>query len=201
MRVWYRSRARIGQLFSSGVSLQVPIARSSPTAELPLEVIEMIIAHLIYDTCSLLACSLTCYSWYIASVPHLHHTLITRNRRPHFDPKRGWPKPLQNASKLGLLPLVKKFQVRRLILNHCYDGFCPEQFDRRTLRQFSALINVQELCIDDLNIPNFMPRIPLLWTLLANTPISLPQKTQRILSPDCILHRAISAPRRSQVSQ
>jgi hypothetical protein len=35
----------------------------------------MIIAQLIYDLPTLLSCSLTCCSWYLAAVPHLHTTL------------------------------------------------------------------------------------------------------------------------------
>lgn len=125
----------------------------------------MIIAHLTYDTHGLLACSLTCRSWYAASVSHLHHTLSARAHRWSSEPEREWPKPLQNASKLGLLPLVRKFQVRRncrdyvgLIRKHCI-GLSPEWFNRCTLRQFSALTNVQTLEIDDLDIPNFVPKI------------------------------------------
>ena len=115
----------------------------------------MIIAHLIYDTRSLLACSLTCYSWYIASVPHLHHTLTTRPRRWYGT--RGWPGPLQNASELGLLPLVKKF--KHYGTDHMNPGFSPKRFNCRLLRQFSALTNVQELAMDDLDIPGFMPML------------------------------------------
>jgi len=71
----------------------------------------MVIAHLIYDTRSLLACSLTCYSWYIAAVPHLHHTLITSAGSWNLNQKFRWPRPLRNAHRLGLLPLVRKFQI------------------------------------------------------------------------------------------
>ena len=39
----------------------------------------MIVFYLAYDTRSLLACSMTCYSGYIVAVPHLHHTLTTDN--------------------------------------------------------------------------------------------------------------------------
>ena len=123
----------------------------------------MIIAHLIYDKRSLLACSLTCYSWYIVTVPHLHHTLITRAYfwdRVSWDKYRGpkWPKPLRNVHKTGLLPLVKKFHIfGARFLN-------PPIFSRKrlswcTLRHFTAFTNVQELGIDYLDIPSFMPRI------------------------------------------
>jgi len=55
----------------------------------------MIVAHLIYDKRSLLACSLTCYSWYyqdIAAAPHLHHTLITPTYYASMKGKFKWPK-------------------------------------------------------------------------------------------------------------
>ena len=115
----------------------------------------MIIAHLIYDTHSLHTCSLTCYSWYIASVPHLHHTLTTRP--PRWFGKRGWPKPLQNGSDLGLLPLVKKFKLNGT--DYSNPVFSLKQFNRHILRHFSALTNVQDLAIDNLDIPGFMPMV------------------------------------------
>ena len=117
----------------------------------------MIIAHLVYDTESLLACSLTCYSWYIASVPHLHHTLTTRPDLWPYGSRIGWPTPLRNASELGLLPLVEKFRV---YVPHHYDvRFSSKRFNRRTLSQFSTMTNVRELRLDNLDIPSFMPRI------------------------------------------
>ena len=69
----------------------------------------MIIAHLIYDKRSLLACSQTCYSWYIATVPHLHHALIIPPPYYHWRAldEFMWSKPLRDMHKLGLLPLVK----------------------------------------------------------------------------------------------
>ena len=68
----------------------------SSTATLPLEIIEMIIAPLVYDIPSLRACSLTCYSWYIASVPQLHHT---------------FPAPLDYYQCLGDLKFASRFVV------------------------------------------------------------------------------------------
>jgi len=131
MRVWYRTKARIWELFSPCISPEVP------ATNLPQEVIEMIVAHLIYHIPSLLACSLTCYSWYIATVPHLHHTIIVRNRWLLGDLKRNWPEPLRNASRLGLLPLVKRIQVCGV--GRDYDGLYPNMFNRNTLGYFSAL--------------------------------------------------------------
>ena len=112
---------------------------------------------------SLLACSLTCYSWYIAAVPHLHHTLTTdREYRDYVEPgmkllKRYWPEPLKRSYELGLLPLVKQFRIR---LRHGGDTtFTPAWLNQRTLRYFSALTNLQELGIDYLDVSGFMPTI------------------------------------------
>ena len=140
---------------------------SSPAARLPLEIVEIIVAHLIYDIPSLLACSLTCYVWYLAAIPHLHHTLITAVWSPcsESDDKFLWPGPIQYFHKFGLLPLVKTFKVRGKhlrplnVFSPVVGGFSPRLFNRRILRQFSALTNVQELGIEYLDIPKFMPGI------------------------------------------
>jgi hypothetical protein len=126
----------------------------------------MIISYLIYDTPTLLACSLTCYSWYIATVSHLHHSLTTDNGGRGVDqtylwptpPQRYlWPRPLQKSYELGLLPLVTRLRIRldyyRLV------KFTPEWLDGQTLRYFSALTNLQELGIDNLQVSSFMPTI------------------------------------------
>ena len=60
--------------------------------------------------------------------------------------------------KLGLLPLVKKFEVHEARFDDG-DVFSPKRFNSDILRQFSALSNVQELGMDRLDIPKFMPRI------------------------------------------
>ena len=71
--IWYRSKATIKKISVGGyaeASSSRPYAR-----ELPQEIIEMIIADVLLDTPTLKACSATCRSWYIATLPHLHHTL------------------------------------------------------------------------------------------------------------------------------
>jgi len=118
----------------------------------------VIIAHLAYDTHSLLACSLTCYSWYIAAVLHLHRTLITATYCWERNNKFLWPKPLRYMHELGLLPLVKEFQLQ-IHDPVGSDVFSPELFNRHILRHFSALTNVQELGIGNLDIHKFMPKI------------------------------------------
>jgi hypothetical protein len=51
--------------------------------------------------------------------------------------------------------LVKKF--KHYGTDHMNPGFSPKRFNRRLLRQFLELTNVQELAIDDLDIPSSMP--------------------------------------------
>jgi hypothetical protein len=152
--VWYRIPAWIRRLLFPWASQEVPATLSSPFTKLPQEVIEMIIAHLIYDTRSLLACSLTCHSWYFASVHHLHRTLVIRPCQWTDEPKLGWPKLPRNASELRFLPFVKNFQLSRIDRR-----FPPGQLNPRILLQFSALTNVRELEIDDLHIHDSLPDI------------------------------------------
>ena len=116
----------------------------------------MVIAHLIHDRRGLLSCSLTCHSWYTASAPYIHHTLVVQTVSRCDRPRLVWPKPLQEATKLGLLPLVKKFRIRVGFSDTA--TFSLKRFNWGTLRQFSALTNVQELAIDYLDIPSFMPK-------------------------------------------
>lgn len=128
--------------------------RPTQPMSLPQELVEIIASYLIYNTPALFACSLTCYSWYIAVVPHLHHSLTINSEHPRYDVKRMWPQTLQECYKLGLLPLVKRFRIR---LGFRGVKFTPEHFDGHTLRYFSALTNLQELGIDNLQVPAFMP--------------------------------------------
>jgi len=153
-KVWWRGVAKIERLLFGGTPV-TPTLRPSPIARLPQELIELIISDLIGYTSALLACSMTCYSWYIAAVPHLHHTLTTRNSLTCSDGgKSNWPRPLRNSYNLGLLPFVKQFHFHTFC-----DPFTPEKLDRSTLHHFSALTNLQELGIGELRVPNFMPNI------------------------------------------
>jgi len=111
-QLWYRTKAKIVWLLF-GSTLEGSIAGPSPVAKLPQELVEMVISYFIFDTRSLLACSMTCYSWYIAAVPHLRHALTTDERRPYEnDGRYVWPRPLQKSYELGLLPLVQRFRIR-----------------------------------------------------------------------------------------
>jgi len=158
-QVWWQGKVKIEQLFWGEVPAPPPspLARipqgpiitvpQGPITRLPRELVELIISYLIYDFLTFRACSMTCYSLYIAAVPHLHHTLTVGKYT-------SWARPLQNAYNLGLLPLVKRFRYRTT-----HHPLTPERLDRPTLRYFSALANLQELGIDELIIPSFMPNV------------------------------------------
>ena len=60
---------------SGDSSPQTPTASPSPPSTLPQEIVERVVANLIGNMHDLLACSLTCHSWYLATFPHRHHTL------------------------------------------------------------------------------------------------------------------------------
>ena len=156
-RVWYRSLAIIQEVRSRGASPETPTTRSSPATKLPQDIVEMIITHLIYDKLSLCACSLTCYSWYIAAVPHLHHTLVIDTDDP-WKRRFRWPNIILYKHALGLLPLVKKLHIIARVF-YGRGEITPKIFRCRTLLKFSALTNVQELGIEFLNISKFMPRL------------------------------------------
>ena len=142
----YRTASKIKRLFCRSTP-KPSNAHSSPITELPQDVVEIVISHFIYDIHSLLACSLTCHSWYIAAVPHLHHTLTTDNLISP-DLRNSWPRPLKRLHKLGLLPLVRQLRIRREI---CESLTAHPLFNQHTLRYFSMLTNLQELGIDYLN--------------------------------------------------
>jgi hypothetical protein len=166
-RVFYRTLARIREVGSGGTSPETSTAHRSPANQLPLEIVEIIVAYLRYDTRSLRACTMTCYSWYIAAVPHLHHTLTISSIR-WGGRKSRWPNPIRYMYMLGLLPLVEEFRVH----GGC-DRFSKGHLNYCILRQFSALANVQELDIERLDISSFMPRIQRYFSHFSPTVRSL----------------------------
>ena len=146
-KLWYRTKSKVG-------SLKAFFRRSSPIAELPVELMEEILSCFADDIRTLLACSRTCRSWYIATVRHLHYSLTTSEESMDPKNKHWWPKPLKEMYEFDLLPLVKRFRIRIW----CHDSwFTPEWLDGRNLYYFSALRNLQELGIDYLALSNFMP--------------------------------------------
>ncbi|KAF9645693.1 hypothetical protein BDM02DRAFT_3189480 [Thelephora ganbajun] len=113
---------------------------------LPHELLQMAIAHLVYDTPSLKACAATCFAWYTVAAPHLHHTLSLKQWNTVT--KREDLNPLVALHRFGLLPLVKRVQFRGGSYTNSWT--IPEVFESEGLRYFSELVNVQELMIVDL---------------------------------------------------
>jgi len=118
----------------------------------------MIISHLIGDTRTLVSCSLVSHSWYTAAFPHRHNTLITSITCCETNGRFTWPESLVRMGELGFLPFVRKFQIRKYCQLHPGE-VSPRLFNRCALRHLSALTNVQQLRIDYLDIPSFVPRI------------------------------------------
>lgn len=121
----------------------------------PPEIVEIIIAHLVYDLPALKACAATCFSWYNIATPHLHHTLIFRERSPLTSIKDShkYFSPLASLHKLGLLSCVKQVQFKRGASLHSQ---LPFVFDSRSMRYFRALVNLQDLAIADLDFSRFV---------------------------------------------
>ena len=157
-QVWYRSQVKIQRMCSGGAPPETSSTRASPAARLPLEVVREIITYLFGDVWSLRTCSLTCYSWYIASVPHLHHAVFIE---PSYSScrKLRWPNPLPHMHALGLLPLVKTLWIRGYDRCDPANAFSSKRLNRCILRRFRALNNVEQLMIDYLDIASFVPRI------------------------------------------
>jgi len=181
VKIWYRSKAKVNRLLHN-----IPPAGCSTgnnTRHLPYEITEMIIAHLIHDIRTLKVCSLTCRSWYIITVPHIHHTLILGRGYPH-----SGLKPLFKLHGLGLIPLVQEIRVERL--RGVGNWFLPQGFGRHGLRYFSAFANVHTLGLQRLEICRFFPRIgryfgqfsPTLRSIVLLEPRCTPQQLSQFLS-------------------
>ena len=106
------------------------------------------------DLASIKAFSATCYSWYLAAAPRLHHALTLEERT--LNPARAELRPLTKLHKLNLLPFVKKLSIR----SSSFDPwFSPKKFDKQTIRSFSALTNVQKLRIEMFDLSKFVPGV------------------------------------------
>ena len=149
--VRYQSKAKIKRIFERSY----PETSSRTCAgEFPQELVDMIVAHVILDTPTLKAVSATCRSWYIAALPHLHHTLTLCRRA--LDPGHQGLIPLQKLGKMGLLPFVKRLLI---VQYHGNDPSLPTVLNARSPVYF-AFTNVQELAIDMLALV-FTPRVHL----------------------------------------
>jgi hypothetical protein len=138
----------------------------------------MIIIHIAHDHRALKECSLTCHSWYIAALPHLHHT-VTLTGRTEL-------KPLYKLRRLGLAPLVKEIQV----VQTSRMWFVPWAFDSRDFGCFSDFANVQTLTFECLEISLFMPDVeryfghfpPTLRSLTLSSVFCTPRHLSHFLS-------------------
>jgi len=151
--VWRRGKARIRRLFRIPPPGTCTVHESA--CRVPHEIVEIILAHPTHDADTLKACSLTCRSWYIVALPHLHHTLTLVENGSYFT--RGRLKPLSKLHGLGLIPLVKEVRVIQQPGSPAW--FVPRAFNRRDLQYFSAFANVQTLVLQCLQIYHFIPGI------------------------------------------
>jgi hypothetical protein len=153
MVAWYRGKARISRLLSNPPSKTHIIYEA--TCRLPSKIVESILAHLTYDLDTLKRCSLTCRSWYIIAVPHIHHTLILKDKV--LDTVDCKLKLLSRLHKLGLTHLVKEIRVGQLAGPNGWFG--PQAFRPNDHIQFCTFKNVHTLRIQGLNIDRFMPGV------------------------------------------
>jgi len=149
--------------------------------------VEMIIAHLSRDLHTLKVFSLTCRSWYITAVPHLHRTLTLRENVQNAAHDKL--KPLSKLHELGLEPLVKEIKVDQLRIRDTL-WFVPREFSRRNLRYFSTFSNVHTLRLRNFDIFRFIPHInryfghlsPTLRSVTLYGPRCTPQQLSHFLS-------------------
>ena len=179
--VWIRSKAKISRLLRDNAFLETHTSHKSSTP-LPYEVAEMIIAHLTYDLRALKACSLTCLSWYIIAVPHIHHTITFREKS--FFVTQTRLKPLSKLQGLGIIPLVREVRV---VCSYECRWFKPQAFSRQDLCYFSAFANVRKLTLDKVNISSFMPEIGRYFGQFSATLRSI-----GLIAPCCYTPRELS---------
>ena len=174
--VWRRAKVSISGLLGNAPS-ETRISHAL-ACRLPYEITEMIIFYIAHDLGALKAVSLTCRSWYIVAVPHIHHTLILTIR--------DGLAPLSKLHQLGLMPLVEEIRVYQ----SCLTWLWPQTFGCRDLRYFSAFTNIQTLVFDHLELPRFMPRIkryfgqfsPTLRSIALLGPFGTPRQLSYFLS-------------------
>jgi len=143
---------------------------------LPQELFELIIAHIPPDTPALKSCSTVCRSWYIAALPHLHHTATLWGQAS--DPTRMGLVPLHELGDMRFLPFVKQLRILQRY-GYADPWFLPTLFDSQSLVYFSALTNVQELVVDELDLRAFTPQAQLYFGQFTPTLRSLTLRTPR----------------------
>ena len=176
--IWHRGKAKAVRLLGNARTVH------KKSRGFPYEIVEMIIAHLVRDLCTLKACSLTCRPWYTAAVPHIHHTLVLKGKS--LGTARGGLKSLSKLHKPSLIPLVEEIWV----LQGWPLWFKPQVFGRRDLHLFSALANVHTLRFQELEIYRFIPGIeryfgqfsPTLRSIALFEPRCIPRQLSYFLS-------------------
>jgi len=183
LTAWQQSKARANTFPEDAP--QETCAAHEPTQSarlLPYDIAQMIVAHLTHDLNTLKAFSLTCRSWYIAVVPHLHHTLTLRGNKPDFT--RGKLKPLPELYELGLMPFIRELRAKQP--HGTSPWFVPQAFTHRHLHHFSAFTNVHTLRFQSLEIHRFISGIELYFghfsPTLRSITLSEPRCTPRQLS-------------------
>jgi hypothetical protein len=184
--VWRRGKANTNRLLGNAPPDAPP---ETPTAHgtafrLPYDIVEMIITDLAYDLDALNACSLTCRSWYIAAIPHLHHTLTLIDATSIIT--RSKLNPLSQLHQLGLMPLIKEIRVYQ----RYGSWLAPQAFSPGDSSYFSAFTNVQTLRLQRLEIPPFIPGIeryfghfsPTLRSIMLLRPTCTPRQLSYFLS-------------------
>lgn len=184
VNIWHQGRAKINRLLGNAPSKTYTetYTERKPIYQLPYEIAETIIAHLAENPDSLKACSLTCRSWYIAVVPHIHHTFILEWNESH-----DMLRPLFALCEPDLTPFVKNITVRKRLSCH---WFTPQEFTPRGLSCFSTFTNVRTLKLDYMDISRFIPGIeryfehlsPTLRSIVLWSPSCTPRQLSHFLS-------------------
>ena len=180
--LWHRRKAKIREsserngLHARELPQQL-VPTSHPHARrLPQELFELIIAHILPDTPTLVACSTTCRSLYIAALPHLHRT-VTLWGQASDSTRRGLI-PLQELGRMRLLPFVKRLRILQRY-GYADPWFLPTIFNAQSLFYFSAFTNVQELVVDELDLRAFIPQAQLYFGQFTPTLRSLTLRTPK----------------------
>ena len=97
-------------------------------------------------------------------LPLVHRCRSSSLSDPYRDQRYQWPNQIWHMYTFGLFPLVERFCVRYV---NSQSWFTEELFNRHLLPGILALNSVQELEIDCLEIPSFMPRIRLRFRHLS----------------------------------
>ena len=142
--VWQGSKAKV-ESAPAREDLDTSMDSCQPRT-FPPEIVEMITAHLTYDTTTLRACAATCFTWYNVASPHLHHTLTLRSQCPEL---------LSSVHDLGLLRFVKQVRFEKCGRSSRAPWVTPGVLGSRGMQHLDSLVNLQDLTIADLDLSKF----------------------------------------------